>query len=54
VTFERKARAAGVAPWWVVVVGCVLLTLTWLVYLVLTSVRFSRTAIGHLLNLGAT
>jgi hypothetical protein len=38
-TFQKKVRAAAVAAWWVVLVGYVLLTLTWGVYLVLVSAR---------------
>jgi hypothetical protein len=37
--FEKKVRAAGVAAWWVVLIGYVLLTLVWLVYLVLIANR---------------
>jgi hypothetical protein len=37
--FETKVRAAAVAGWWVVLIGYVLLTLTWVVYLALVSAR---------------
>jgi hypothetical protein len=37
--FEKKVRAAAVAGWWVVLVGYLLLTLTWAVYLALMSAR---------------
>src|SRR5262245_16971522 len=37
--FEKKVRAAAVAGWWVILIGYALLTLTWVVYLVLTSAR---------------
>jgi len=38
-SFEKKVRAAAVAAWWVVLIGYVMLTLTWGVYLVLVSAR---------------
>jgi len=38
-SFERKVSAAAVAAWWVVLIGYVLLTATWVVYLVLVTNR---------------
>ena len=38
-SFEKKVRAAAVAAWWVVLIGYVLLVLTWLVYLGLATTR---------------
>jgi hypothetical protein len=37
--FEKKVRAAAVAGWWVILIGYVLLTFTWGVYLALVSAR---------------
>jgi hypothetical protein len=37
--FEKKVRAAAIAAWWVVLLGYVLLTVTWLVYLALVTTR---------------
>ncbi len=37
--FEKKARAAAVAGWWVILIGYALVTLTWAVYLALVSAR---------------
>jgi hypothetical protein len=36
---ERKVRTAGVAGWWTVLVGAVVLTIQWLAYLVVMSRR---------------
>jgi hypothetical protein len=38
-SFEKKVRAAAVASWWVAVIGYVLLTVVWLVYLALVTTR---------------
>ena len=38
-SFEKKVRAAGVAAWWVVLIGYVLLIVIWLVYLALVTTR---------------
>jgi len=38
-SFEKKVRAAAIAAWWVVLIGYVLLTVTWLVYLALVTNR---------------
>jgi hypothetical protein len=37
--FENKVRAAAVASWWVVLIGYLLLTVIWVVYLTILSVR---------------
>src|SRR6516162_587765 len=37
--FEKKVGAAAVAAWWVVLIGYVLLTAIWLVYLALVTTR---------------
>ena len=37
--FEKKVRAAAVAGWWVVLIGCALLLVTWLAYLGIMSAR---------------
>ena len=37
--FEIKVRAAAVAGWWTILIGYVLLTLTWIVYRSLVSAR---------------
>jgi hypothetical protein len=37
--FEKKVRAAAVAAWWVVLIGYVLLTVVWLVYLAIVTTR---------------
>jgi hypothetical protein len=37
--FEKKVWAAAVAGWWVVLIGYVLLTVTWVVYIILVSAR---------------
>ena len=37
--FEKKVKAAAVAAWWVVLIGYVLLTVVWLVYLALVTAR---------------
>jgi hypothetical protein len=38
-SLEKKVRAAGVACWWVVLIGYVLLVVTWLAYLLIVSAR---------------
>ena len=38
-SFEKKVRAAGVAAWWVVLIGYALLTVVWVVYLILVTTR---------------
>ena len=38
-SFDKKVRAAAVATWWVVLMGYVLLTMVWLVYLALVTAR---------------
>ena len=38
-SFEKKVRAAAIAAWWVVLIGYVLLTVVWLVYLALVTTR---------------
>lgn len=38
-SFEKKVRAAAVATWWVLLIGYMLLTLTWGVYLILITTR---------------
>jgi len=38
-SFEKRVRAAGVAVWWVVLIGYLLLTATWVVYLIFVSAR---------------
>ncbi len=37
--FEKKVRAAAIAGWWVILIGYVLLTVTWLAYVALVSAR---------------
>jgi hypothetical protein len=37
--FEKKVHAAAGALWWTVLIGYLLLTLVWLVYLLLVSAR---------------
>jgi hypothetical protein len=37
--FEKKVRAAAVAGWWVVLIGYVLLVVTWLIYLGIVTAR---------------
>jgi len=38
-SYEKKVRAAAVAGWWVVLIGYVLLTVVWLVYLAFVTTR---------------
>ena len=38
-SFEKKVRAAAVAGWWVVLIGYVLLLITWGVYLGIVTTR---------------
>lgn len=38
-SFEKKVRSAAVAAWWVVVIGYILLTLTWSVYFLFVTAR---------------
>jgi hypothetical protein len=38
-SFEKKVRAAAVAAWWVLLIGYVLLTVTWFVYVAIVSAR---------------
>jgi len=37
--FERRIRAAAVAGWWVVLIGAVIVTVSWLGYLAAMSAR---------------
>jgi hypothetical protein len=37
--FERKVRAAAIAGWWVILVACALLLVTWVAYLGILSAR---------------
>jgi len=37
--FEKKVRAAAVAGWWVVLIACALLLITWIAYIVIMSAR---------------
>jgi hypothetical protein len=37
--FEKKVWAAGIAAWWVVLTGYLLLTVVWLVYLAIVTNR---------------
>ena len=38
-SFERKVRAAAIATWWVALIGYVMLTAIWLVYLAMVTTR---------------
>ena len=37
--FEKKVRAAAVAGWWVVLIGYLLLLITWMAYLAILSAQ---------------
>jgi hypothetical protein len=38
-SLDKKVRAAGIAAWWVVLIGYALLTVTWVVYRTLVTTR---------------
>jgi len=38
-SFEKTVRAASVEGWWVVLIACVLLLVTWIAYLAIMSAR---------------